>query len=105
MFCAFLGLFVLLALRMPVAIAMAVVGTVGFGILNSWPAAMAARPVPGASFCSGAAHCRGVPLEAPLRTLAGAGCGLGGPGNRRFGPGPPRPPRPAPDFPPPEQRE
>ena len=36
-----LGLFVLLALRMPVAIAMAVVGTVGFGILNSWPAAMA----------------------------------------------------------------
>ncbi len=36
-----LGLFVLLALRMPVGIAMAVVGTVGFGVLNSWPAAMA----------------------------------------------------------------
>jgi len=36
-----LSLFGLLALRMPVGIAMAVVGTVGFGVLNSWPAAMA----------------------------------------------------------------
>ena len=35
------GLFGLLALRMPVGIAMAVVGTIGFGVLNSWPAAMA----------------------------------------------------------------
>tara|TARA_Y100000588_G_scaffold171629_1_gene185538 strand:+ start:802 stop:2106 length:1305 start_codon:yes stop_codon:yes gene_type:complete len=35
------GLFALLALRMPVAIAMAVVGTIGFGVLNSWSAAMA----------------------------------------------------------------
>ena len=36
-----LALFVLLALRMPVGIAMAVVGTVGFGVLNSWPATLA----------------------------------------------------------------
>jgi len=36
-----LGLFGLLALRMPVGIAMAVVGTIGFGVLNSWPATMA----------------------------------------------------------------
>ena len=35
------ALFVLLALRMPVGIAMAVVGTVGFGVLNSWPATLA----------------------------------------------------------------
>ena len=35
------ALFGLLALRMPVGIAMAVVGTIGFGVLNSWPAAMA----------------------------------------------------------------
>jgi tripartite ATP-independent transporter DctM subunit len=36
-----LGLFGLLALKMPVGIAMAVVGTVGFGVLNSWTATMA----------------------------------------------------------------
>ncbi|MEE8297441.1 MAG: TRAP transporter large permease subunit, partial [Hyphomicrobium sp.] len=35
------ALFTLLALRMPVGIAMAVVGTVGFGVLNSWPATLA----------------------------------------------------------------
>ena len=35
------GLFGLLALRMPVGVAMAVVGTIGFGVLNSWPATMA----------------------------------------------------------------
>jgi tripartite ATP-independent transporter DctM subunit len=35
------ALFLLLALRMPVGIAMAVVGTVGFGVLNSWPATLA----------------------------------------------------------------
>ncbi len=35
------ALFILLALRMPVGIAMAIVGTVGFGVLNSWPATMA----------------------------------------------------------------
>ncbi|MEK9678392.1 MAG: TRAP transporter large permease [Rhodospirillaceae bacterium] len=35
-----LGLFTLLALRMPVAIAMAIVGVVGFGFMNGWTPAL-----------------------------------------------------------------
>lgn len=35
------ALFVLLALRMPVGIVMMIVGTVGIGVLNGWPAALA----------------------------------------------------------------
>jgi len=36
-----LALFVLLALRMPVGIVMMIIGAVGIGVLNGWPAAMA----------------------------------------------------------------
>ena len=35
------ALFVLLALRMPVGIAMSVVCTVGYGVLKSWPETLA----------------------------------------------------------------
>jgi tripartite ATP-independent transporter DctM subunit len=36
-----IALFVLLAIRMPVGIVMMIIGAVGIGVLNSWPAAMA----------------------------------------------------------------
>ena len=35
------ALFVLLAIRIPVGIVMMMIGAVGIGVLNSWPAAMA----------------------------------------------------------------
>ena len=38
----FLAMFVLMALRVPIAVAMGLVGVVGLGLMRSWPAAMSA---------------------------------------------------------------